>query len=262
MWMESTKNSTRQRKNFGFEEVDFNEHKIRVRGVFESVASRYDKMNDLMSFGLHRLWKRRLVSQLNPQASMRIIDIATGTGDIVFLLKDWLKNTRNQEFSRPITMCDPTTEMLKVANNRAVDLGHLSNLNFVTTSAEALPFRNNSFNAATISFGMRNITDRRSAMREFHRVMDYGGHFLCLEFSPTVLPILKSLYDAYSLKVLPALGKYIADDPAAYRYLAESIREFPDPHELSKEFSDAGFCNITSQTFNGGIVAIHSAWRI
>lgn len=260
--MNVIKNSTKQRKNFGFEEVDFNEHKNRVRSVFESVASRYDKMNDLMSFGLHRLWKRRLVSQLNPKADMRIIDIATGTGDIAFLLKDWLKNTRNQEFHQPITMCDPSTEMLKIANNRAIDLGHLCDLNFVATSAEALPFRNHSFDAVTISFGMRNITDRRSAMKEFHRIMDFGGHFLCLEFSPVVLPILKPFYDAYSLKFIPVMGKYIADDPDAYRYLAESIREFPCPEDLAAELSDAGFSNIRSQSINGGIVAIHSAWRI
>jgi len=260
--MNAKADSNNRVRDFGFEEVKLDEHAARVRGVFDSVAGRYDLMNDLMSGGLHRVWKKLLIDRLDPRPAMRLADIAAGTGDIAFRMRARLEQAGKSGPQHPITLCDPNSAMLEQAESRAIDRGYLSGFDFVTAPAESLPFADRSFDGATISFGLRNVTDRAAAMAEFHRVMDFGGHFLCLEFSPAVLPVLKPVYDAYSLNVLPWLGQRVADDAESYRYLAESIRTFPEPETLAGEFRAAGFGNVTWQPLSGGIVAIHSAWRV
>ncbi len=260
--MQNNPKSDSSKRNFGFENVEPEEHKTRVAEVFSSVAENYDLMNDLMSFGLHRLWKTFLIQKLNPRPYMRLADIASGTGDIAFRMRDYVeKKEKNKEAFKPIMICDPNTSMLERAKSRAIDRGYLSGFHFLTAAAEDLPFDDRSFDGATISFGLRNVTDRQAAISNFFRMMDFGGHFLCLEFSPEVLPALKPLYDRYSMHFLPWLGDKIASDAGSYRYLAESIRRFPNPEALAKEFENEGFSNISWYELSGGIVTVHSAWR-
>lgn len=229
--------------------------------VFDSVANRYDLMNDLMSGGLHRLWKQVLIDRLNPTRFMRLVDVAGGTGDVAFraLDKSMAPDDENQA---EITICDPSESMLSVARRRAIDRGFLKGVSFVCARAEALPQPDRTADACTISFGLRNVTDREAGLSEMHRILDIGGHFLCLEFSPKVLPLLAPLYDTYSHRILPWLGEQVAGDRASYQYLAESIRRFPEPESLADEMRTAGFGNVTYRTMSGGIVAIHSGWRL
>lgn len=247
--------------DFGFRRVRQEDHAGMVRAVFDSVADRYDLMNDLMSGGLHRLWKQALIDWLNPRASMRLIDVAGGTGDIALRALDRVASRYNTK-SSAVTICDPNESMLRVAKPRAIDAGHLNEVTLVCARAEALPVTDGAFNACTISFGLRNVTDRMAALSELHRVLEIGGHFLCLEFSPTVMPVLATLYDTYSYRILPWLGERIAGDRDAYQYLAESIRRFPGPEVLAGEMRSAGFGNVSYRALSGGIVAIHSGWRI
>jgi len=247
--------------DFGFRRVRAAEHAGLVGAVFDSVADRYDLMNDLMSGGLHRLWKWALVDRLKPAPAMRLIDVAGGTGDVAFRYLDRLAE-RNLKPAAPATICDPNAAMLRIGRRRAIDAGHLYGLSFVCAKAEALPFADRAADACTISFGLRNVTDRTAALMEMHRLLAIGGHFLCLEFSPRVPPLLAPLYDAYSYRVLPWLGERVAGDRDAYRYLAESIRRFPAPETLAAEMRAAGFGNVTWRALSGGIVAIHSGWRL
>ena len=247
--------------DFGFRRVRAAEHPGMVGAVFDSVADRYDLMNDLMSGGLHRLWKQALIDWLKPVPAMRLIDVAGGTGDIAFRFLDRLAE-RDTVPDAPATICDPNAAMLSVGRRRAIDAGHLQGLSFVCARAEALPFPDQAVNACTISFGLRNVTDRVAALGEMRRLLAIGGHFLCLEFSPQVFPLLAPLYDTYSYRVLPWLGGQIAGDRDAYRYLAESIRRFAAPETLATEMRDAGFGNVTWRAMSGGIVAIHSGWRV
>ncbi len=247
--------------DFGFRRVRTEDHAGMVGAVFDSVASRYDLMNDLMSGGLHRLWKQALIDRLKPTPAMRLIDVAGGTGDIAFRYLERLAD-RNQAPNVPATICDPNVAMLHVGQKRAIDAGHLHTAAFVCARAEALPFADGVADACTISFGLRNVTDRPAALAEMWRLLAIGGHFLCLEFSPQVLPVLAPLYDAYSYRVLPWLGERVAGDRDSYQYLAESIRRFPPPETLAAEMRAAGFDNVTWQALSGGIVAIHSGWRI
>lgn len=247
--------------DFGFRRVREDEHAGLVGQVFNSVADRYDLMNDLMSGGLHRIWKQTLIDWLNPTPSMRLADVAGGTGDIAFRALEKSAEAKS-EGGGNVTICDPNQSMLRVARRRAVDLGYLQGVSFTCARAEELPIPDRTADACTISFGLRNVTDRTAALSEMRRILDIGGHILCLEFSPRVLPVLAPLYDAYSHRILPWLGEHVAGDREAYQYLAESIRRFPKPEILADEMTAAGFDNVRYRTMSGGIVAIHSGWRI
>jgi len=251
-----TGTSGSRRVDFGARQVDADEHPSLVRGVFDSVASRYDLMNDLMSGGLHRLWKQALIDRLNPRPGTALVDIAGGTGDVA---ERFLR--RAGETASTI-ICDLNANMLLQGRDRLLDGGRIDGISLICCNAETLPLGDRVADACTISFGLRNVTRRTPALREAWRVLKPGGHFLCLEFSPSVLPILAPLYDAYSGKVLPALGQMVTGDRAAYQYLVDSIRKFPPPEMLAGEMAEGGFENINWRALSGGIVAIHSGWRI
>jgi len=238
---------------FGFRRVAADEHAALVRGVFDSVAGRYDLMNDLMSGGLHRLWKRALIDRLRPGTSL--IDVAGGTGDVAFGFMS-VRDGGN------VTIIDANADMLRVGRDRALDRGLANGITFVCGDAASLPVFDRRVDAVTIAFGLRNVSRRAEALIEMRRVLSPGGHFLCLEFSRVVLPLLARLYDAYSLQIVPRLGRWVAGDEDSYRYLVESIREFPDQETLSSELRDAGFGNVSHTNLTGGIVALHSAWRV
>ena len=249
--------------NFGSRRVRKNEHAGLVSGLFKSVADRYDVMNDLMSGGLHRLWKQSLIDRINPQPGMRIVDVAGGTGDITFkFLKQLEGFSDNGGKANQSIICDPNREMLRVAQKKAIDRGYLDGIEFIQAPAEGLPICDRAADVCTISFGLRNVTDRAAGLAEIFRILNFGGHFICLEFSPAVAPFLKPLYDTYSTHALPWLGKHVAGNKEAYQYLTESIRCFPEPSTLTKEMRNTGFSNIQCQMMSGGIVAIHSAWRL
>jgi demethylmenaquinone methyltransferase / 2-methoxy-6-polyprenyl-1,4-benzoquinol methylase len=242
------------RIDFGFRRVDPADHMSMVRGVFDSVARRYDLMNDLMSGGLHRLWKAALLDRLAPRASMTLLDVAGGTGDIA---EGFLKRG-----GAGAVICDINREMLVAGRDRTLDRGIAQGPARICGDAASLPVASASADACTIVFGLRNVTRRTQALAEMQRVLKPGGHFICLEFSPAVLPQLKPIYDMYSFKVLPWLGQQVAGDRNSYAYLAESIRTFPEPDDLSSEMRDAGFGNITQTPMTGGIVWMHSGWRV
>ena len=226
-----------------------------VRQVFDSVASRYDLMNDLMSLGIHRLWKAALVDMVAPRAGQALLDVAGGTGDVAFRLQDRAPRAR-------IGVCDINEQMLSVGRDRAIDAGRLAGLDWTVGNAEALPFADRSFDAYTIAFGLRNVTDIDAALAEARRVLKPGGRFFCLEFSHVVLPALQQIYDRYSFTVLPLLGGIVAGDKQAYRYLAESIRRFPDQQALLDRMAAAGLERARFRNMTGGVVAIHSGWRL
>lgn len=226
-----------------------------VKGVFESVAGSYDIMNDIMSLGLHRLWKRAFVRAVAPQDGEMILDVAGGTGDIAFLLHRAAPKAH-------ITVCDINPEMLRVGQARAIDKGMMDVFKWVEGNAEALPFNDRQFDALTIAFGLRNVARIDDALADFARVLKPGARFFCLEFAPVEAPVLKELYDAYSFKVLPLMGQLVANDRASYQYLAESIRQFPAPAALAKRIAAAGFAAVSHRPLAGGIVNIHSGIRI
>ncbi|HJQ58180.1 MAG TPA: class I SAM-dependent methyltransferase [Vineibacter sp.] len=227
-----------------------------VRQVFDSVAARYDLMNDLLSLGVHRFWKATMVDALAPRAGMTIVDVASGTGDIAMRVHD-----RTHGGAR-IVVCDINHSMLVAGQDRAMDRGILQGPTRVAGDAEALPFGDRSFDAYTIAFGLRNVTDMDRALREAHRVLKPGGRFLCLEFSKVGAPLLARLYDTYSATVLPTLGGLVAGDREAYRYLHESIRRHPPQPTLAAMMTAAGLARATWRDMSGGIVALHSGWRI
>lgn len=240
--------------HFGFSDIPKSEKTARVRGVFDAVASRYDVMNDAMSFGLHRVWKSDFIAQLGLHAGMKLLDLAGGTGDIS--LRALKKGCTD------ITLCDINAGMLGAGRDRFIDLGLPQNVEWVCGNAESLPFPDRSFDACTIAFGIRNVTEIDTALREIRRVLKTGGRFLCLEFSKVPSEPLAKLYDAFSFHVIPKLGTLIAGDAAPYHYLVESIRRFPDAKQFETRLKQAGFANTSHRLLSGGVVAVHSGWKL
>jgi demethylmenaquinone methyltransferase/2-methoxy-6-polyprenyl-1,4-benzoquinol methylase len=246
--------------DFGFQEVDYVEKQKLVGKVFESVAPKYDIMNDFMSFGLHRVWKKIFISKVKARKNLKILDLASGTGDISFSIAKKLSNRDISDYQ--IVASDINPEMLKVAKQRALDKNFLDNFTFKEINCEEIPFDNNSFDYITIAFGIRNVTDREKALKEIYRVLKPGGKFLCLEFSEVDNKNLKSIYDFYSFNIIPKIGKYVAKDEDSYQYLVESIRKFPNAEEFSQLIDKAGFTKTSYEKLNSGIVAIHQAYKI
>jgi demethylmenaquinone methyltransferase/2-methoxy-6-polyprenyl-1,4-benzoquinol methylase len=246
--------------DFGFARVPEAARDGLVRGVFDSVARRYDLMNDLMSGGVHRLWKAALIDMLAPRAGMHLLDVAGGTGDVALRFLDRVAGPADNEAR--VTVCDINPSMLAVGRDRALDRGLARGIEWVCGTAEALPLPDMSVDAYTIAFGLRNVTRRDKALAEAHRVLKPGGRFFCLEFSRVAVPFLDTLYDRYSFNVVPLIGEVVTGDRAAYRYLVESIRKFPPQEALKGEIAAAGLERVAYRNLSGGIAAIHSAWRL
>jgi demethylmenaquinone methyltransferase / 2-methoxy-6-polyprenyl-1,4-benzoquinol methylase len=241
-----------EKVSFGYEDIAPEEKTARVGQVFSSVARKYDIMNDAMSGGMHRLWKDKFVRRVKPRAGEDILDMAGGTGDIAF---------RMEKSGANITVSDINPDMLAVGMERAMQRG-VDSMVWSEQNAETLSFPSRHFDAYTIAFGIRNVTDIPKALREAHRVLRYGGRFFCLEFSTVEWPGLAEVYDVYSHRLLPKLGKVIAQDEDSYRYLAESIRRFPDMDSFEGMIADAGFVQTKVEPILGGLVAIHSGWKV
>jgi demethylmenaquinone methyltransferase / 2-methoxy-6-polyprenyl-1,4-benzoquinol methylase len=251
---------TRLATSFGYRQVLPEDKAALVGGVFERVASRYDLMNDLMSGGLHRLWKASMVDWLAPRPGLRLLDVAGGTGDIAFRVLDRVE--RRDGPATRIVVCDINPAMLGVGRDRALDQNRLDPIEWLCGDAEALPVADRSVDAYTIAFGIRNVTRIERALAEARRVLRPGGRFLCLEFSQFRLEALSGLYDQYSFTVVPWLGEQVADDRAAYQYLVESIRRFPDQDTFAGMIAQAGLGRVRYRNLSGGIAALHSGWRI
>ncbi len=249
--MSSQDNRTDDTTDFGFERVKTAEKVGRVREVFDSVAAQYDLMNDLMSGGLHRLWKRFTIELSAVRSGQTVLDIAGGTGDLAAKFSK-LVGTEGK-----VILADINAAMLSVGRDRLIDKGALSNIDVVQADAQFLPFEDNSIDCITIAFGLRNVTDKARALRSMHRVLKPGGRVLVLEFSKPTSPLLSKVYDAYSFSALPVMGKLITDDADSYRYLAESIRKHPDQESLLEMVEDAGFVDCRFHNMTGGIVAVH-----
>jgi len=241
--------------HFGYETVDTAEKQGRVREVFDSVASQYDIMNDLMSMGTHRLWKRFALSKTGLRPGQSALDVAGGTGDITIGLMKQVGETGS------VCLTDINAAMLEVGRDRLLDKGFMKGLSVVQSNAEKLPFRDNSFNAITIAFGLRNVTDKQAALNSMARCLKPGGKLLVLEFSKPVIKLLEPVYDTYSFKILPALGKIVANDADSYKYLAESIRMHPDQETLKGMMQDAGLDDCRYYNLSGGIVALHTGYK-
>ena len=246
----------RNTTDFGYEEVPVAEKAKRVRAVFESVAGNYDLMNDLMSGGAHRWWKRFTLLQTGLRPGQRALDVAGGTGDIAAGMANQVGDTGL------VVLTDINEAMLGEGRDALIDRGLFGNVRFSLANAEKLPFPDASFDCVTIGFGLRNVTDKDAALRSMYRVLKPGGQMLVLEFSHPTAPGLKPIYDAYSFSVLPWLGKVVAKDEASYRYLAESIRRFPKQAELIEMMQQAGFENCRYHNLSGGIVALHRGYRL
>lgn len=241
---------------FGEEAVTPSEKTRKVIGVFDSVASKYDVMNDFMSGGLHRLWKDHLVRKIRPRRDQAFLDVAGGTGDIAFRIR------KKAGKGAKITLCDLNTEMLAVGRDRAIDKGFAHDFDWITGNAESLPISDNSVDVYTIAFGLRNVTHIDTALQEALRVLKPGGRFYCLEFSQVNEPMLRRLYDAYSYRIIPKLGEIVAKDKDSYQYLVESIRKFPDQKTLIKRMEAAGFSRCRFENLTFGVVAIHEGVKI
>ena len=250
---------TDQTTHFGFRDVPLGEKQTLVNDVFHSVAQRYDLMNDLMSAGLHRVWKDIMINTLNPpksDAPFALLDVAGGTGDISF------RAAMKAGAGFHATVCDINGDMLEVGRQRALKQYLEDKVSFVEGNAEKLAFPDRSFDAYTIAFGIRNVPQIELALAEAYRVLKHGGRFLCLEFSTVEVPGLDKLYDLFSFNVIPQLGRAVTGDAESYRYLVESIRQFPRPNTFAEMISAAGFSRVSWQTLSGGIVALHSGWRL
>jgi demethylmenaquinone methyltransferase/2-methoxy-6-polyprenyl-1,4-benzoquinol methylase len=251
---ESEQNQT----DFGSRRVPLADKQALVDDVFRSVARRYDLMNDLMSLGLHRAWKDALVTSVDPPRSrpFALLDLAGGTGDVAFrVIEAGGPQTR-------VTIGDINTDMLAIGRERAAMREFADAITFTEANAEALPFADRSFDAVTIAFGIRNVARIEAALAEAFRVLKIGGKFVCLEFSAVDVPGLDRLYELYSVNVIPALGRVVAGDAESYRYLVESIRRFPSPQAFEAMLRTAGFARVTHKIMTGGIVALHSGWRL
>ncbi|MGB7034402.1 MAG: bifunctional demethylmenaquinone methyltransferase/2-methoxy-6-polyprenyl-1,4-benzoquinol methylase UbiE [Xanthobacteraceae bacterium] len=244
--------------HFGARQVPLADKQGLVDGVFHSVARRYDLMNDLMSFGLHRAWKDALVTAVDPPKDrpFALLDVAGGTGDVAMRV---IERGGAQTLA---TVCDINADMLEVGRERALARGLDGVVRFAEANAEALPFGDRSFDAVTIAFGIRNVPRIERALAEAHRVLKIGGKFACLEFSSVDVPGLDRLYDFYSFNVIPALGRMVTGDAESYRYLVESIRRFPQPQDFAAMLRAAGFARVAYKALSGGIVALHSGWRL
>ncbi|KAJ9141340.1 hypothetical protein P3X46_031882 [Hevea brasiliensis] len=259
--------------SFGFKEVKEEDKSQLVSNVFSSVASNYDLMNDLMSGGLHRLWKDRLVSKLNPFPGMKHLDVAGGTGDVAFRILDTVKSIKYRAIRDPLNdhlleethiyVCDINPNMLNVGRKWAIERGYGedNSLIWVEGNAEKLSFQDQSMDGYTIAFGIRNVTHIEKVLAEAYRVLKRGGRFLCLELSHVEVPVLKDLYDYYSFSVIPALGELVAGDRESYQYLVESIRRFPSQDKFASMIADAGFQKVEYENLVGGVVAIHSGLK-
>lgn len=244
---DETKNET----NFGYKKVNPNEKPDLVKGVFDSVSNKYDLMNDLMSVGIHRLWKKATIQMSNLKKGDDVLDVAGGTGDLAILFSDLV----GEEGS--VYLSDINESMLEVGRDKTIDSGN-TNISSLVADAETLPFPDDSFNCISIAFGIRNVTNKDKALKDFYRCLKPGGRLLVLEFSKPESALLSDLYDLYSFNVLPHLGQWIAGDAESYQYLAESIRMHPNQEEFKKLMDDAGFLNTQFQNMTGGIVALHS----
>jgi len=245
---------TGDRTHFGFRNVSADEKTSLVRDVFNSVAPKYDLMNDLMSGGIHRLWKADLIRAIAPRDGQAILDLGGGTGDIAFGVL--------AKANCDVTVCDINAEMLVVGRDRGVDRGLLDGPQWTCGNGEQLPIPDSSMDIYVSAFCLRNVTRLHKALGEARRILKPGGHFLCLEFSTVALPLLSEIYDRYSFEVLPLLGQVVAGDKESYQYLAESIRRFPDQENFAAMIEEAGLDQVTYQNVSAGIAAIHSAWRI
>lgn len=252
--------ASRLATSFGFKDVRAEDKAGMVGDLFARVADRYDLMNDFMSGGVHRLWKASMVDVLAPRPGIRMVDVAGGTGDIAFRVLDRLKGRDGPPSA--ITVSDINPAMLAVGRDRAIDRNFLSGIDWITADAENLPLERASMDAYTIAFGIRNVTRIDRALAEARRVLKPGGRFLCLEFSALQWQDLQPLYDAYSFNIVPWLGERIADDREAYQYLVESIRRFPDQTTFAGMIEEAGLSGVRCRNMTGGVVALHSAWRV
>jgi len=246
--------------DFGFKTVEKDKKVHLVHEVFSSVSRKYDLMNDLMSMGLHRLWKRRMVEMMRPFEGVRMLDVAGGTGDISFRFLQRAERKAVQDVH--ITVCDINENMLQEGQVRAVDKNILSRIEWQVGNAEKLPFEDGIFDYCTIAFGIRNVTDIPQALREMYRVLKPGGKLVCLEFSSIDSSLLAKVYDEYSFRAIPEIGKIVTGDRDSYQYLVESIRKFPDKESFAKMIEQAGFARVKFQPLTHGVVAIHSGWRV
>jgi demethylmenaquinone methyltransferase/2-methoxy-6-polyprenyl-1,4-benzoquinol methylase len=243
--------SDRDTTHFGYKNVDADQKAGLVAGVFDSVAAKYDLMNDLMSAGVHRLWKRFTIELSGVRAGQRVLDIAGGTGDLT------AKFSRIVGADGAVVLADINASMLRVGRDKLIDHGCVGNINYVQADAETLPFPDHYFDCVSIAFGLRNVTDKNAALRSMYRVLKPGGRLLVLEFSKPQHAALGKIYDLYSFKVLPLMGKLVANDADSYRYLAESIRMHPDQDTLKTMMEEAGFARCEFYNMTGGIVALH-----
>ncbi len=240
--------------DFGFQTVQRDDKRKLVREVFDSVAGKYDIMNDLMSLGVHRLWKRDFIEALDPRPNRSLLDLAGGTGDISF---GWLKKGGG-----PAILSDINAAMLSVGRDRATTRGFVGDLTFLVTDAEALALPDRSVDRVSMAFGLRNCTNKDRVLAEARRVLKPGGKFLCLEFSKLQVAAFEKIYDAWSFRAMPAIGRVVAKDEASYQYLAESIRMFPDQETLKRMMETAGLERVSVRNLSGGIAAIHQGWRL
>ncbi|MED7819403.1 MULTISPECIES: bifunctional demethylmenaquinone methyltransferase/2-methoxy-6-polyprenyl-1,4-benzoquinol methylase UbiE [unclassified Francisella] len=241
--------------DFGFTEVPWEEKQKKVAGVFHSVAAKYDLMNDLMSFGIHRIWKKLTLAKTGVRKGDKVLDLAGGTGDLAYKFCQMVGSNGK------VVLSDINSSMLEVGKEKLTNKGCVGNIEYVQANAECLPFPDNYFDCITISFGLRNVTDKAKALASMCRVLKPGGRLLVLEFSKPIVPLLSKVYDEYSFKALPFLGKVITQDAESYKYLAESIRKHPDQETLKKMMFDAGFDNVEYQNMTGGIVALHIGYK-
>ncbi len=240
--------------HFGFRKVATEEKQTLVRGVFDNVASRYDIMNDLMSAGLHRVWKNDMVAWLAPRDGMKILDVAGGTGDIAFRMV--------KRAACEVTVCDINQSMVSEGRDRAIDHNNTQGLSWMCGNAQSLPFADNTWDAYTIAFGIRNVTHIDMALAEAYRVLKPGGRFMCLEFSHLPSDFMQKCYDAYSFNVIPRIGKWVTNDADSYQYLVESIRQFPKQEAFADMIRAAGFGNVQYRNLTQGVVAIHSGRKL